>query len=1120
MCGKELRSSQKRYQQVHPLVFTQGTSHKSTKHISDIERKQTDNTGTKCVLDHTSEQILNPVDGSVAADIKTNQDKLIETAPRNSSPLFAFDTKKSPDMAYKNSPAEKHYDGTRPTLTSTTSLPTNCVSRPSNTEQTNQVVDTVAAPEIPQQTHSAFHMSDCISQEEKKETSSVNTQTKVKDTKVSSTPANQSVAVSDKTVTNTQQGYKIGTGKSSECLNIINFDKTSDTVDKDKITKMDHYDITPFLRSNMTIGADSNSSSKQENMQHFTPNFTLTGARPKSSINSSNTFPKEVAAGDTTSKTHSEKKIDSAVPADGTMVLTGARPKFSINSSNTFPKEVAAGDTTSKTHSEKKTDFTVPADMAMVLTGARPKSSINSLNTFPKEVVAGDTTSKPHSEKKTDFAVPADGAMVPTGAKPKFSINSSNTFPKEVTASDTTSITHSEKKIDFAAPADETMVLMGARPKSSINSSNTFPKEVAAGDTTSKTHSEKKIDSAVPADGTMVLTGARPKFSINSSNTFPKEVAAGDTTSKTHSEKKTDFTVPADMAMVLTGARPKSSINSSNTFPKEVVAGDTTCKTHSEKKTDFVVPADGAMVLTGARAKSSINSSNTFPKEVAAGDTTCKTHSERNDRKKIDFALPVNGAMVLPAGNFAETRLTSNADKNENPMALAIPTKEQLLNAFGGALGYFKSSSLERGCDDAYHIGNIFLMKNKVLGQGPSSIVFEGRLESVDGMPVAVKRITCKNEYMAAKTRKEMDEIWKKLFREVEVLRGIEQWRHPNIVGYYQSQTALNELYIAFQLCQGDLEDYVNEEFGFWRENISALEINQNMAEGVRFLHTNSIVHRDLKPKNVFLVWQQGRCRAVIGDFGMSKVTDRGVYSLSLSVGSIGYLAPEVWEEASKAVRRNNRERPKIQDKSDIFSLGLLFFFTNTNGNHPFGDELLGGQLQIAAGRQPHFDHTRPEDFTLEVLLRKMFTRNPGSRPTADEVCEQPALWDYDAILKFFCDCSEKVEAMVRDGKSIDKIVPNNILPHGNWMRDLPDNLRQYLKQHRVHGKLLYQGRESSTRYLLRAIRNTAAHNPKLPKEVVDDFGTHPAVFWNKKCPRLLTHLFNNIDCEWNISVW
>jgi serine/threonine-protein kinase/endoribonuclease IRE1 len=132
------------------------------------------------------------------------------------------------------------------------------------------------------------------------------------------------------------------------------------------------------------------------------------------------------------------------------------------------------------------------------------------------------------------------------------------------------------------------------------------------------------------------------------------------------------------------------------------------------------------------------------------------------------------------------------------------------------------------------------------------------------------------------------------------------------------------------------------------------------------------LVHRDIKPQNILISSAKsgtGRSaghRMLISDFGLCKKLDVDQTSFlptahgSGAVGTVGWRAPEILrgevklddvigDDHSLSSSRGSVGTPdsgssaagkptRLTKAVDIFSLGCLFYYTLTNGGHPFGD--------------------------------------------------------------------------------------------------------------------------------------------------------------------------------------
>jgi len=87
---------------------------------------------------------------------------------------------------------------------------------------------------------------------------------------------------------------------------------------------------------------------------------------------------------------------------------------------------------------------------------------------------------------------------------------------------------------------------------------------------------------------------------------------------------------------------------------------------------------------------------------------------------------------------------------------------------------------------------------------------------------------------------------------------------------------------------------------------------------GVAAGHALGIIHRDIKPSNLFLEEENGIVVVKVSDFGLAKVQDAGIDSLTTSGALLGtphYMSPEQAENAKR-----------VDMRTDVFSLGMVLF--------------------------------------------------------------------------------------------------------------------------------------------------------------------------------------------------
>jgi serine/threonine protein kinase len=164
------------------------------------------------------------------------------------------------------------------------------------------------------------------------------------------------------------------------------------------------------------------------------------------------------------------------------------------------------------------------------------------------------------------------------------------------------------------------------------------------------------------------------------------------------------------------------------------------------------------------------------------------------------------------------------------------------------------------------------------------------------------------------------------------------------------------------------------------------LALAAGLAEGLSAIHAAGVVHCDLKPSNVLLSPDGPR----VIDFGISRAAEAvSVTGVGWVVGSPGFMSPE------------QAMSEEVGPPSDVFSLGAVLTFAAT-GRGPFGR---GSRPELAyrlVYSPPDLDLVPAE---LRPLVARCLAKDPGQRPTADEVlasAAQPAAgWLADTVGAF-----------------------------------------------------------------------------------------------------------------------
>ncbi|KAG6813082.1 hypothetical protein H0H92_014141 [Tricholoma furcatifolium] len=416
------------------------------------------------------------------------------------------------------------------------------------------------------------------------------------------------------------------------------------------------------------------------------------------------------------------------------------------------------------------------------------------------------------------------------------------------------------------------------------------------------------------------------------------------------------------------------------------------------------------------------------------------------------------------------------------------------------------------------------IVSDTILGFGShGTVVFQGSLQ---GRAVAVKRLLQDFVTLAS--------------REVSILQQSDD--HPNVIRYYYQEAHANFLYIALELCPASLADIVeNPDRDQWRDIAIAFDPKKALKEitsGLRHLHALKLVHRDIKPQNILVSGAKpgpgGKTayRMLISDFGLCKKLDVDQTSFlptahgSMAAGTVGWRAPEILRDEVKlddlsddhsmssrgstgtATGPPSTARTTRLTKSvDIFALGCLFYYTLTNGSHPFGDRF-EREVSILKNEKKldGLERFGEEGAEAADLITKMLDPIAHERPDTTTCLLHPFFWDPGRRLNFLQDASDRFEIMCRDPRDPDLVVLEEgafAIVGNDWHsrldRNFIDNLGKFRK---------YDGR--SVQDLLRALRNKKNHYQDLPDNVKRYMGPMPEGFlsyFTKRFPRLFLHV-------------
>lgn len=215
--------------------------------------------------------------------------------------------------------------------------------------------------------------------------------------------------------------------------------------------------------------------------------------------------------------------------------------------------------------------------------------------------------------------------------------------------------------------------------------------------------------------------------------------------------------------------------------------------------------------------------------------------------------------------------------------------------------------------------------------------------------------------------------------REISVLKKLDS---PSIVKCLDSGTTGDSVYYMMEFVEGGhLDQYLARRTHSLDEKLRVLA---RVCRAVAEAHAHGVVHRDLKPRNIMI---DADGRPHILDFGICAVetTDwsswtRGTITQRGDlIGTLRYMSPEqAWGGIAGP----------IDERSDIWALGIMLYETVTEGAYPYSLEPTADKsahealLERIRKELPRLPKLRsvPRGRDLEVLLSRCLAWEPERR--------------------------------------------------------------------------------------------------------------------------------------------
>ncbi|MFO1063754.1 MAG: protein kinase [Pirellulales bacterium] len=265
-------------------------------------------------------------------------------------------------------------------------------------------------------------------------------------------------------------------------------------------------------------------------------------------------------------------------------------------------------------------------------------------------------------------------------------------------------------------------------------------------------------------------------------------------------------------------------------------------------------------------------------------------------------------------------------------------------------------------------IGRYLLLEE--LGSGSFGVVYRA-LDEVLKRFVAVKLLS---RFIDAG---EVDS-W---MHEAQVLASLD---HPAIVPVYDiGKTGADRPYIVSKYIGGGTLAQRVTPGGSSAADV--VKIVTQLAEALHYLHRRGVMHRDIKPGNILMTEDDN---AVLADFGLA-LPESGYGRGARFVGTPAYMSPE----------QARREGHRVDGRSDIYSLGVVFYELLT-GTRPFRasnqEDLLDCIRSVDVRPPRQLKTSVPKE--LERICLKALSKKVSDRySTAGDLVEDLKNWQHSA---------------------------------------------------------------------------------------------------------------------------
>src|SRR5690348_14333654 len=187
---------------------------------------------------------------------------------------------------------------------------------------------------------------------------------------------------------------------------------------------------------------------------------------------------------------------------------------------------------------------------------------------------------------------------------------------------------------------------------------------------------------------------------------------------------------------------------------------------------------------------------------------------------------------------------------------------------------------------------------------------------------------------------------------------------HPNIVSIYYYATHEGQPFLAMEFVNGKSVRQMIEESPMMVPD--AIHVMVQVLDALASAHEQGIIHQDIKPANILLTPQM---YAKVTDFGISRFANTDTTSISSSMGTPSYMAPEQCSGGT------------VDHRADLFAAGATLF------EMVAGERAFGGRNSAEVAHHIMYDNlpllpaaVRGEVPRLQFVLERAMGKHPEDR--------------------------------------------------------------------------------------------------------------------------------------------